>query len=108
MSQVVIASRLSDGLVVFLSTDAGAASGRAEWKLRLEQATLADTEAHAEELLALGESDAAARHEVVDPYLIEVEESGGRLRPTKYREVIRCLGPTIRPDLGKQAEGPEV
>jgi hypothetical protein len=104
MSQVVIASRLSDGLVVFLSTDVG---GNAQWVLRLEGATLAGSEERAAELLALGEQDAAARHEIVDPYLIEVKDEGGRLRPTKYREEIRCFGPTIRPDLGKQAEGPE-
>jgi hypothetical protein len=42
---------------------------------------------------------------VLDPYLIDVELDGGALRPTKYREAIRCLGPTNRQDLGKQSEG---
>ena len=49
MSQVVIASRLSDGLVVFLSTAGGA---EARWVLQLDGATLAgsDEEAAARQL----------------------------------------------------------
>lgn len=113
MSQVVIASRLSDGRVVFLSADAAAdgraadAGGGSRWALHLEEATLAETDERAAELLALGEIAASERQEVVEPYLIEVKEEGGQLRPTKYREAIRCLGPTIREDLGKQAERSE-
>ncbi|MBW2499423.1 MAG: DUF2849 domain-containing protein [Deltaproteobacteria bacterium] len=103
MSQVVSANRLSDGLVVYLCHEGAEAS----WSLDLELATVADTDERAAELLALGVADAETRHEAVDPYLIEVVEEGGRRRPTKYRELIRCLGPTIRSDLGKQAEGPE-
>ena len=104
MSQVVIASDLSDGRVVFLSRDAR--PGAVAWVRHLEDSAVANDEDRASELLSLGEADAEARHEVVDPYLIDVEERAGELRPTKYREVIRCLGPTIRPDLGKQARGP--
>jgi Protein of unknown function (DUF2849) len=107
MSQVVIASRLSDGRVVFLSKRGlSARAGEAvEWVALLEDAALIDESDRADEALVLGEADAAARHEVVDPYLIDVEVEGGELRPTKYREVIRCLGPSNRRDLGKQAEG---
>lgn len=101
--QIVIASRLTDGIVVFLST----AGGGVNWGTRFEDAEVAADDARANELLALGETDAKASNSVVEPYLIDVEEQGGQLRPTKYREVIRCLGPTIRTDLGKQAEGPE-
>jgi hypothetical protein len=105
MAQVLIASRLSDGLVVFL---AGVqSSGAAEWALHLDSALVVEDDARAKELLAVGEAEAARRQTILDPYLIEVVEEQGRLRPTKYREVIRCLGPTIRLDLGKQAEGPE-
>lgn len=105
MKQVVIASRLSDGLVVFLKQAVQA--GAVEWALRLESAEVAESDARAAELLEIAEADAVSSQIVVDPYLIEVEEQGGQLRPTKFREVIRCLGPTIRRDLGKQAEGPE-
>jgi len=103
MSQVVIASRLSDGRVVFLSK--GSAPGSVTWAPLLADAELAGDETRSAELLTLGEADAEARHEVVDPYLIDVKEEGGELRPTKYREAIRCLGPTNRLDLGKQSEG---
>jgi hypothetical protein len=105
MSQIVIASRLSDGRVVFLSKQT--AAGAVDWAPSLAEAEVASDDARAAELLAAGEADALAQHVVIDPYLIDVEEEGGSLRPTKYREVIRCLGPTIRLDLGKQAEGPE-
>ena len=27
----------------------------------------------------------------------------GKIRPVKEREIIRAAGPTVRPDLGKQA-----
>ena len=103
MSQIVIASRLADGRVVFLS--AAGASGPPVWEALIGDATVAEDDARAAELLALGEADAGDRHEIVDPYLIDVERVDGELRPTKYREVIRCLGPTNRLDLGKQAEG---
>jgi hypothetical protein len=105
MAQVVIASRLSDGLVVFLKETTVA--GSADWVLQLSEAEVADSDERAAELLAIGEADAAKTQSVIDAYLIDVEERGGELRPTKYREAIRCLGPTIRLDLGKQAEGPE-
>ena len=104
MAQVVIASRLSDGLVVFLrkSTDA---ARPVDWVLDLDVAEVAAEQSHAKALLALGEADAEAHQSVLDVYLIDVEESGGRLRPTRFRERIRCGGPTVRPDLGKQADG---
>jgi hypothetical protein len=105
MAQVVIASRLSDGLVVFLKETTVA--GPADWVLQLSEAEVAANDERAAELLAIAEADAAKTQSVIDVYLIDVEEEGGELRPTKYREAIRCLGPTIRLDLGKQAEGSE-
>ena len=105
MDQVVIANRLSDGVVVFLAAAPGSARG--EWKLRLDEATIARDDARAAELEALGLASARERHEVIDPYLIEVEQTASGLRPTRYRELIRCLGPTVRMDLGKQAESRE-
>jgi hypothetical protein len=104
MAQVVIASRLTDGRVVFLK-EAGDA-GEAEWVGVLEAADVAESEDRAAVLLAIGEASAEA-HAVVDPYLVDVERKGDGWRPTKYREAIRALGPTIRTDLGKQTEGPE-
>lgn len=105
MAQIVIASDLGSGRVVFLAK--GSTAGAVSWGGLIETSEVARDDARAQTLLALAEADAEARHEVLDPYLIEVEEDGGKLRPTKYREAIRCLGPTTRPDLGKQAEGAE-
>jgi sulfite reductase (NADPH) hemoprotein beta-component len=105
MAQIVIASDLGSGRVVFLAK--GSTEGAVSWGGLIETSEVAADDALADALLAMAEADAAARHEVVDPYLIDVEEEGGALRPTKYREAIRCLGPTNRPDLGKQAEGAE-
>ena len=42
-------------------------------------------------------------NQIVAPYLFEVREENGKIRPVKEREIIRGLGPSIRPDTGKQA-----
>jgi len=44
---------------------------------------------------------------VVSPYLFEVREQNGKIRPLKEREIVRAAGPSIRTDLGKQAPGAE-
>ena len=103
MSQIVIASGLGSGRVVFLAK--GSKTGAVAWGGLIEVSEVAADDARAAELLAIAEADAATQNEVVEPYLIDVEDKGGQLRPTKYREVISCLGPTVREDLGKQAEG---
>lgn len=94
--QVVSANRLTDGLVVYLTTGAG-------WSERLADGHIVADDAAAECLLAAARRSVDDRI-VVDPYLIEVGDSDSGLRPTKYREYIRAVGPTVRPDIGKQAE----
>lgn len=94
MGQVVIASRLSDGRVVFLRE--AAEPGHAEWVLGLTDAEVAMADSRASALLAIGEADASEHQSVIDLYLIDVTEEGGQLRPTKNREAIRCFGPTIK------------
>jgi hypothetical protein len=42
-------------------------------------------------------------NEVVAPYLFEVREEKGKIRPVKEREIIRTAGPSVRQDTGKQA-----
>ena len=94
--QVVTANDLLDGDVVFL-----AANGR--WQRMLEGAAVADTAEEAARLLAIAEPQESL---VVSPYLAEVaRDATGRLEPVHYRERIRTLGPSNRPDLGRQAEG---
>ncbi|MGB1547056.1 MAG: DUF2849 domain-containing protein [Alphaproteobacteria bacterium] len=94
--QVVTASRLRDGDVVYLAAER-------RWTLWLNEAAVADTEAKAAELLKLGEEAERAR-EVVSVYLMKVERGDGKMKPLSARERIRAKGPTTRQDLGKQAE----
>ena len=86
VSQMIIANRLTDGLVVFLSQNGG-------WSTDIEQGLVLDDPAEQEARLA-----AAKRDEdgciVIDPTLIEVERADGRLRPTAIREAIRAFGPS--------------
>jgi hypothetical protein len=96
MLQVVIANRLRDGVVVFLGSD-----GR--WVERLELCTPVDGKEPAEKLLDKA-VQAELNQEVVGPILADVELRDGVPVPTKRREAIRAKGPTIRTDLGKQAE----
>lgn len=92
--QIATANRLIDGEVVFL-----AAGG---WVERIEQATVARSAGEARALEALLRQ-AEAVHEIVDGYLVDVEETASGPRPLRYRELLRGLGPSVRPDLGKQA-----
>lgn len=101
--QIVIANELASGRVVFLAQ--GASSDGVTWAPLIDDAEVARDEARAQELLALAEADVAERNTVMDAYLIDVAIEAGGLRPTKYREAIRALGPTVRTDLGKQSEG---
>lgn len=94
--KVVSANRLTDGLVVYLTTGAS-------WSERLAEGHIATDEGMAERILAVAEQAESDRI-VVDSYLIDVADFDGVLRPTKYREYIRAEGPTVRPDIGKQAE----
>ncbi len=97
MQEMIVASRLTDGLVVFLDEAGG-------WTEDFHRgAILADASARQ---AALEKAErAAADNLVVEPYAIQLEMSAGHLVPKALRERIRCFGPTVRPDLGKQAQG---
>lgn len=94
MPQVLTANRLAVGEVVYW--------GGAGWVPRLDQA----------QVLANGEADAALKgaaewvqkREIVAPYLFDVKVTDGVTTPVKVREAIRAAGPTVRLDLGKQAD----
>jgi hypothetical protein len=96
MTQVVIANRLRDGVVVFLGSD-----GR--WVERVEICTPVDGKEAAEKLLDKA-LQAERNQEIIGPILADVELRDGVAFPIKRREAIRAKGPTIRTDLGKQAE----
>ena len=44
-----------------------------------------------------------SRNKVVDAYLVDVVLGENGPQPRHFRERLRTLGPSIRPDLGKQA-----
>jgi len=94
--KAVTANRLSDGLVVYL--------GAGGWVETIAAARSVEGKEAAAVLLAEAEPDVAACR-VVGPYVIDVvPDEAGVLKATSERERIRALGPTTRPDLGKQAE----
>ena len=88
MAQIIIANRLRDGAVVFLGPDAG-------WVESIDESRVVGADADAETALAQAKADEAACI-VIDPYLIDVDTVGGRLKPTVYREEIRAFGPSVR------------
>ncbi len=97
--KIVTANRLDDGLVVYLN----GASGGGSWSERIEYARIAGDDAAADGLLAEAEGQ-GQEIRVIEPYLIEVALEGAEPRPVSYREAIRAQGPTVRLDLGKQAD----
>ena len=94
--KVLTANRLSDGIAVWLGADG-------DWHEKMEEAFVARHEAA---LTGLEDAErvAAFDNQVVDVALVDVEERDGRLHPLRLRERIRAAGPTVRVDLGKQAE----
>lgn len=94
-NQVISANRLADGIVVYLTADGG-------WAERIANARIVAGNEQIERALAASVKAVGDRI-IVDPYLIDIEDGAGQRRPTRYRELIRALGPTVRPDLGKQA-----
>lgn len=95
--QLVTANRLGDGIAVFL-TPGGV------WSERIDEAVLAQEPEAAAALEARARQD-EVRTIVTGAYLIDAERRDGRVRAAHIRERMRALGPTVRTDLGKQAEG---
>jgi uncharacterized protein DUF2849 len=88
---VLTANRLHDGIVVYLAAD-----GR--WVESIEAAVVAHSPDEARVLQQQGARDASLNL-VVEPYLAEVAEAGGRLVPSRMRERVRVEGPSILGDV---------
>jgi hypothetical protein len=88
---ILTGNRLGDGAVVFLAAD-----GR--WVESIDAAAIARSSDETQALEAHGVHD-AARNLVVEPYLAEVREAGGRLIPVRARERVRVDGPSILDDV---------
>ena len=95
--QLVTANRLRDGIAVFLTR-----SG--QWSEIIDDAALALEPQAAAALEARAKDDEKATL-VTGAYLIDAERLEARVRAAHIRERMRALGPTVRLDLGKQAEG---
>jgi hypothetical protein len=86
MAQMIIANRLTDGLVVFY-TGGG-------WSQAIADGAVLDTAAEQQDGMTSAKQD--ERHcIVVDPNLIEVEKADDRWKPVAIREAIRAFGPTV-------------
>jgi len=85
--QMIIASNLSDGFVVFITEDGG-------WTRDIDAGALATDDEQARALLATAKR-AEAENRVINPYLIDVECDNGSRNPTLYREYIRARGPSV-------------
>ncbi|MGU9978786.1 DUF2849 domain-containing protein [Phreatobacter sp. HK31-P] len=97
---ILLANDLKDGDVVFRSG--------AGWSRDPAEALVAEDEPAA---LALEDvaATALARGEVVDAYLVDVTlRDDGLPVPNHFRERFKISGPSIRPDLGKQADYPHL
>ena len=94
--KVLTANNLLSGEVVYL-TDDGA------WSPHISQAAVVETP---EAIAALEAAGAAGEREriVVASYLVDVERGPDGPVPVRVRELMRTLGPSVRTDLGKQAE----
>ena len=95
--QVMTANRLRDGDVVFL-TRSGV------WSEKIDDSVLA------QEPLAIAALESRAADDVkktlvTGQYLFEATRIDGKIRADHIRERIRTLGPSVRLDLGKQADG---
>ena len=92
--QILTANRLETGEVLYWRQGA--------WVEGLGQAQLFSEAGEAEAALTAAQAFVTA-NEVVTPYLFEARQDKNGLRPVKARENIRSLGPSVRPDTGKQA-----
>ena len=95
--QVLTANRLSDGMVVFLSSDG-------TWRPSIDAADIARTEDGAAALEARAAVFVRTNY-IVDPYLIAVEETETGLVPVAFRERRRIAGPSVQAVYNAQPNG---
>ncbi|RBP03558.1 uncharacterized protein DUF2849 [Roseiarcus fermentans] len=97
MPDIITANRLADGVVVFQTAES-------TWSEDFNDAEVLPDAAATKAASARAAED-AARNLVVDVYAVAVETRNGHVVPKALREAIRAAGPTVRRDLGKQAQG---
>jgi uncharacterized protein DUF2849 len=90
-------NRLADGEAVFLGHAGDWVPRFADAELFEDDEAALAAEAHAKTQITV----------VVDPYLIDVIASDDAWAPLSFRERVRALGPTNKPEHGKKTEGGE-
>ena len=90
-------NRLDDGEAIFLAPDGN-------WARRFADAQLFEAEDAALAAEARAKTQVTV---VVDPYLIDVIPADDAWAPLSFRERVRALGPTNKPEHGKKIEGGE-
>ena len=96
---ILLANDLLDGDVVFATADG---TGALAWTRDPAPALVANDDAAAEKLEAFATAELSG-NKVVDAYLVDVAIESGSPVPRHFRERFKTLGPSNRPDLGKQA-----
>jgi sulfite reductase (NADPH) hemoprotein beta-component len=94
--QMLTANRLRDGGVLYRKGDG--------WTLSMGDGDVYRDQASADAALAAATAE-LARNTFVAPYLFEVREVNGHIRPVKEREIIRAAGPSVGTGSGGQAAG---
>ena len=94
--KALTANLLADGEAVF--------AGPGGWVARFADAVLYEDEDAALAAEAHAKTQGTL---VVDPYLIDVIPSETGYAPLSFRERVRALGPTNKPEHGKKTEGGE-
>ena len=94
--KILTANRLVDGDVVFLTSEN-------DWSIDINDACIASDLPEAARLEAIGTKADADAH-VIGCYLVDIVVNNDRIEATHYREIMRAKGPTVRSDLGKQAQ----
>ena len=94
--QIVLANRLTDGVVVYLSP-------KGDWVERLQQAAVAYDDASRAALEAQAQTGLDTQ-QIAGWEFTDVAEEGAEIHILKNKQFIQSLGPTVRRDLGKQAD----
>lgn len=89
--RMIIANRLTDGLVVFYTADGG-------WTTDIADGVLLTDEATEQAKLEAAKAD-ETNCVVIDPNLIDVTVDDEMPRPVAIREAIRAFGPTVATEL---------
>jgi len=95
--QIILANRLDDGRAVFFTREK-------TWSCRAVDAWLAADEQEQQAALIAAQQDEVT-NKVIGIELISAAEGPDGPRPAHQKHVIQNDGPTIRLDLGYQAEG---